>query len=121
VSTTHTERHFPFQENGARIRQARQQAQKSQERLAAEVSTTRRHMIRLENGEHLPSGALRDRIAEATGQPAESLQSADDEDESSMRRSLSDDLHRLAQVASLLEGEAAELAARKRRRWDDRS
>lgn len=113
MTTPTAERHFPFQDNGARIRHARQQAKKSQERLAAEVGTTRRHMIRLENGEHLPSGMLRDRIAEATGHPAETLQSADDEDEPSLRRSLSDDLHRLAQVASLLEGEARLLAARK--------
>jgi len=114
VETPTAERsQFPFRENGARIRSARKQAGFSQERLAAEVQTTRRHMIRLENGEHLPSGKLRDRIAEATGQPASSLQAADDEDEESLRRSLSDDLHRLARVAALLEREAEALAARK--------
>lgn len=102
----------PFTENGAAIRRARKRSEKSQERLAAEVGTTRRHMIRLENGEHLPSGALRDRIAAATGSDPSEIQSSDDEDES-LRRSLSDDLHALARVAALLEREAEALAERK--------
>lgn len=79
-----TERHFPFSENGARIRSFRKRAGKSQENLASEVGTTRRHMIRLENGEHLPSSDLRNRIASATGREPEEIQSADDEEEASM-------------------------------------
>jgi len=39
----------------------------SQERLALAVGITRRHMIRIENGEHRPSPELRDRIAEVLG------------------------------------------------------
>jgi len=112
--STQTRSHFPFADNGAAIRRARKRVGKSQERLAAEIGTTRRHMIRLENGEHLPSGGLRDRIVEATGDASGAIQSSDDEDEEDgLRRSLSDDLHRLAQVTALLEREAEELAAQK--------
>ncbi len=112
--STPTKSRFPFADNGAAIRRARKNAGKSQERLAADVGTTRRHMIRLENGEHLPSGGLRDRIVEATGESGGTIHASDDEDEEpSLRRSLSDDLHRLAQVTALLEREAAEVAARK--------
>lgn len=82
-TSTAERKHFPFRENGAVIRAARKVAGKSQERLASEVGTTRRHMIRLENGEHLPSSDLRNRIAEATGQSAKSIQSSEDDDEES--------------------------------------
>lgn len=37
----------------------------SQERLAEAVGISRRHMIRIENGDHRPSPELRDRIAVA--------------------------------------------------------
>lgn len=70
-------------DNGAQIRRARKRIHLSQERFAAEVGTTRRHLIRLENGEHLPGGALRDRIADLAGQARDSIQSSDDEDEES--------------------------------------
>jgi len=94
----------PFRENGARIKRARKRTGLSQELFAVEVGTTRRHMIRLENGEHLPSSALRDRIAERTGQSRDEFQSSDDDEEAALpRRSLSDDLLRLAQVAELME------------------
>lgn len=85
----------PFSENGARIRRARKRTGLSQERLAAEIGTTRRHMIRLENGQHLPSGQLRDRIAQATGQPAETFQSADDDEEADLSTVSLDDFLRL--------------------------
>lgn len=105
VTNTTTERpHFPFAQNGARIRSFRKRAGKSQEALAAEVGTTRRHMIRLENGEHLPGGELRDKIAAATGRQPEEIQASDDDEESSLPpRSLSDDLLRLSRVAALME------------------
>lgn len=35
----------------------------SQESLAERVGVTRRHMIRIENGDHRPTARLRDRIA----------------------------------------------------------
>lgn len=39
----------------------------SQERLAEAVGVTRRHLIRIENGEHRPRPHLRDRIAAVLG------------------------------------------------------
>lgn len=67
--------------NGAAITRARRNKGISQERLSVMVNTTRRHMIRLENGEHLPSGDLRDRIAEACGVERAEIKSADDDAE----------------------------------------
>lgn len=45
----------------------------SQENLAVAVGITRRHMIRIENGEHRPSPELRDRIAAALDVDASAL------------------------------------------------
>jgi transcriptional regulator with XRE-family HTH domain len=76
-------------ENGQRIERARKlvpspnggrQHWISQEDFAPLVGTTRRHVIRLENGEHRPSGELRDRIVEVTG-TTEQIESSDDEEE----------------------------------------
>lgn len=67
---------------GARIREARLSRGFSQERFAPVIGITRRHLIRLENGEHHPSAELRERLAEHTGEtPAFfSLDDADDEE-----------------------------------------
>lgn len=73
----------PFTGNGAVIRRLRKRTGISQERLAAQVGTTRRHMIRLENGEHLPSTVLRDRIADVIGDAGGEIKAADDDDEES--------------------------------------
>lgn len=57
------------------------------------IGTTRRHVIRLENGEHRPSAALLGRIAEVTGDSAESFgypSSDDDEEAASMQSALLD-------------------------------
>jgi len=86
-----------FAENGKSIRRARKRTGLSQENFAAQIGTTRRHMIRLENGEHLPTRALRDRIVEQTGGEDE-IRSSDDEDEES---ALSGDLMQLAKLARL--------------------
>lgn len=48
-------------------------------------------MIRLENGEHLPSSSLRNRIAEELGANRDAIQSADEEDEESATVPLSRD------------------------------
>jgi transcriptional regulator with XRE-family HTH domain len=45
----------------------------SQENLAEAVGITRRHMIRIENGEHRPTPDLRDRIAAALDVDASAL------------------------------------------------
>lgn len=78
---------FPFAANGARIRKARQLTGLSQESFAPKIGTTRRHMIRLERGQHLPGGDLRDRIVEESG-TTEQIQSADDEEEADLSVSL---------------------------------
>jgi transcriptional regulator with XRE-family HTH domain len=71
---------FRFRDNGAKIRQARKLTGLSQENFAPLIGTGRRHMIKLENGEHRPSGELRDRIVEVTG-TTEQIESSDDEEE----------------------------------------
>lgn len=60
-------------------RRARKRAQPriSQERLAEAVGITRRHMIRIENGEHRPLPELRDRIAEVVGADPADLPAAE--------------------------------------------
>lgn len=77
-------RERPFAKNGRIIRRFREQLEPhvSQERFADLVGTSRRHMIRLEQGYHLPGGDLRDRIAEAVGTTPEAIQSSDDDEES---------------------------------------
>lgn len=71
---------FPFALNGARIRRARHLTGLSQEAFAPLIGTSRRHMIRLERGQHLPGGPLRDRIVDFT-QTEEQILSADDDEE----------------------------------------
>lgn len=70
-------------EFAAKLHSARLRVGKSQERIAAEVGTSRRHWIRWENGEHLPSGEFMERIGEATGQP-DAFVSDDDEEVASL-------------------------------------
>lgn len=74
--------------SGSALKLARNRRKISQERLAEQVGTTRRHMIRLENGENRPSVDLRDRIADALGVPRDSLPAAEDEDDESSPMSL---------------------------------
>jgi transcriptional regulator with XRE-family HTH domain len=71
---------FRFRDNGRKIRQARRLTGLSQENFAPLIGTGRRHMIKLENGEHRPSGELRDRIVEVTG-TKEQIESSDDDKE----------------------------------------
>src|SRR5581483_3168095 len=90
---------------GQRIRRARKRAGISQERLSASVGITRRHLIRLENGEHLPGRTLRDRIAEETG--AERTELAADEDDEEPHPAMSlDDFLRLRVRALVAEEKA---------------
>ena len=65
---------------GQRIRWARERKGISQERFAEIVGTTRRHMIRLEKGQHRPGVQLVERIAEATDQPVSLFDETDDEE-----------------------------------------
>lgn len=94
---------FPFALNGARIKRARGLTGLSQEVFAPLIGTTRRHMIRLERGQHLPGAALRDRIVESTG-TEEQIQSADDEEDESASTMTLDEFMRL-QVQRLMQEE----------------
>src|SRR5688500_16568905 len=66
---------------GQRIRWARERKGISQEGLAEKIGTSRRHMIRIEKGQHVPRPALLARIAEETGQPIALLNGGDDDEE----------------------------------------
>lgn len=95
MATAAVTRQHPFQGNGEKIRRARllvpsprdNQRPISQEDFAPLVGTVRRNLIRLENGEHLPSGELRDRIVAETG-TEEKIVAEDDEDAHQMNRRL---------------------------------
>ena len=65
MSTTYIK--YPEIREAYRRARARSNPRISQERLALAVGITRRHMIRIENGEHRPSPELRDRIADVLG------------------------------------------------------
>lgn len=71
------------QEQGARIKRMRLTTGLSQERFAPLVGITRRHMIRLENGEHSPTREVAARIErvveEHTGKPSQERVLDDDE------------------------------------------
>jgi transcriptional regulator with XRE-family HTH domain len=56
---------------GRRIRWARKRAGLSQDALAAAIGTTRQVVIRWEKDRHLPNLESREKLAAATGQPAE--------------------------------------------------
>lgn len=58
---------YPASRDAYRKARKRANPRISQERLALAVGITRRHMIRIENGEHRPSPELRDRIADVLG------------------------------------------------------
>lgn len=71
----------PHAENGRRIREARKQRKLSQTLLGDAAGVTYRQIIRYENGEHLPSGDVRDRLADALGLDPALIESADDSQE----------------------------------------
>ena len=78
LATTSEAKRLPLNE---RIKWARNRKQMSLDSLAARVGSSRRHLIRLEKGEHTPGIELRARIAAATDQPADFFQVGDSEDE----------------------------------------
>ena len=93
---------FRFRENGRKIRAARRTTGLSQENFAPLIGTGRRHMIKLENGEHRPSGELRNRIVEVTG-TTEQIESSDDDKE--------EDLFPASLLRRIAEREPLELSA----------
>ena len=68
-------------ENGMRIFRARRRKGLSQVALGHAAGISHRQIVRLENGEHLPSGEHADRLAEALGIDRKEIGSSDDEDE----------------------------------------
>ena len=54
-------------EAGAKLKRLRQATHLSQENFAVRLGITRRHLIRLENGEHRPSKTLAAKIEGACG------------------------------------------------------
>lgn len=69
---------------GLRIRKARVLAGFSQEAFAEKINTSRRHVMRLEKGQHRPSEPMLNRISEVTETSIEELLGGvEDEEESS--------------------------------------
>lgn len=98
-----------FAEIGSRIREARGKVGLSQEAFAARINTSRRHVMRLERGQHMPSEPMLERIADVTGSTVEELVGDDDDEETSMTL---DEflLHRVRQmIRDELRGERGEL------------
>ena len=83
--------------------------------LAARIGSSRRHLIRLEKGDHTPRPATLAAIADATGKPVEFF-TDDDEEESLLREwldarydvaALLFELDRIVERVEALEGQAA--------------
>jgi transcriptional regulator with XRE-family HTH domain len=69
---------------GERIIWARKRKGLSQERLALNIGTSRRHMIRLEKNLHAPGPVYRQKLAEALDQPPEMFSDDEDDEEADM-------------------------------------
>ena len=74
-------KHAPL---GARIRLARNDTGLSQEAFAEKISTSRRHVMRIERGQHRPTAPMLARIAEVTGVPVSDLLGDDEDEEPSL-------------------------------------
>jgi transcriptional regulator with XRE-family HTH domain len=88
---------------GIRIRKAREAAGYSQERLALAIGTSRRNILRWENGYNVPRVEHVVRIANATGRSAEYFLGEDDEEEAVLSADL-------ARVLNALVGKAVRAA-----------
>jgi transcriptional regulator with XRE-family HTH domain len=60
--------------------------------MAELIGTSRRHMIRIENGQHRPGPDFIERIARHTEQPESFFEDGDDEDEEAALRSMAESL-----------------------------
>jgi transcriptional regulator with XRE-family HTH domain len=69
---------------GANIRQARKRSKMSLDTLAAQAGTSRQHLIRLEQGLHMPGPELLQRIADAIGTAASDLVPEDEAEAAAM-------------------------------------
>lgn len=69
---------------GVKIKQARKAAGLSHDKLAAMVGSSRQHLIRLEQGLHMPGPELLERIAAATGKAVSDLSPEDEAEAAAM-------------------------------------
>ena len=90
---------------GRQIRKARQLSGLSHDKLAARIGTSRQHLIKLENGQHLPRPEMLAAIARETGKSERFFDSDDDEESdpvadlmSAIRRLVTDEVSRVALV-----------------------
>lgn len=70
-------------DNGRVIFKARRRKGLTQMQVCAIAGVSHRQYVRLENGEHLPGGGLRDRLADAFGVKPNEIKSSDDDEEDS--------------------------------------
>lgn len=68
-------------DNGKRIYEARSEKGLTQMQVCELVPLSHRQYVRLENGEHLPSGPMRDRLAAVLGVDRLTIKSGDDNPE----------------------------------------
>jgi transcriptional regulator with XRE-family HTH domain len=92
-----------YAENGQRIFTARRRKGFTQMHVCELAGVSHRQYVRLENGEHLPSEGLRDRLADTLGLERSEIKSGDDEDEES---ALPRDLDQALQVLARYVGRA---------------
>lgn len=116
VTSIRTAGHPRFVSIGLKIRKARTDAGYSQERFAEKIGSSRRHVMRLERGDHQPGAAMVKRMAEVTGKPESFF--ADDDDEEADHAMARDLMAVLTGIESRLE---SRLVARLRSREETRA
>ncbi len=84
---------------GLRIRKARERAGLSQDRLARQIKTSRRNVLRWEGGYNMPRADHIERIADATGRTADYFLGDDEEEEEALSADLARVLHDLVGAA----------------------
>lgn len=99
-------------ELGQRIRESRQRAGFSQERLAELVGTHRRHVIRWEQGLHRPTGVYAERLADVLEERREEfLRDEDEEAVSDLVSELVSSLRKIVAAELKRERKSAEAVA----------
>lgn len=94
---------------GAWIKESREAARLSHDKLGEKVGTSRQHLIKLEKGLHRPRPDMIARIAEATGRPA-----PDSEDEEVAGLRLDDELLLRAMAVALQHAADSVVSTRER-------
>lgn len=94
----------------ALLKEARTNAEMSQERAAREVGTSRRHWIRWESGETMPNEAYLARIAKVLDESALLEFVSDEDDEERQMLTIADFLEALQPFADLVNRERERVA-----------